>query len=143
MKKVLSLALVGVIAVGTMGMSFAASPFGAAETYSRYANISLDEAYDVRLASGMTFGELAEDEGFYDAFHEEMLAYKIERLDGLVEDGYLTQEEADEIISAMESCHGASQSIMRGRFNFGQGSRNYDDNDNYQRGFGGMMRRGF
>ncbi len=142
MKKILSLALVGVIAVGAMGMSFAASPFGAAEIYSKYAKVSLEDAYEVRLEKEMTFGELAEEYGFFDAFHEEMYALKVERIEALVEEGTITQEEADEILLAMETCNGSQQSLMHGRFFFGQKNREFNDGENYQRGVGGMMRRG-
>ena len=123
MKKVLSLALVGVLAFGAMGMSFAASPFGAAETYANLAGITAQEAYEVKLASGGTFGDLAEENGFYEEFSAAVLSSKITMINGLVEDGELTQVEADALITSLENCDGTEQHLLRGTLNFGMRAR--------------------
>jgi hypothetical protein len=123
MKKVLSLALVGVLAFGAMGMSFAASPFGAAETYANLAGITVEEAYEVKLASGGTFGDLAKEKGFYDAFSAAILSSKITLINGLVAEGELTQAEADALITSLENCDGTQQHLLRGVLNFGAKAR--------------------
>lgn len=123
MKKVLSLALVGVLAFGAMGMSFAASPFGAAETYANLAEITVEEAYEVKLASGGTFGELAEENGFYQEFSAAILSSKINMINGLVDEGELTQAEADALIASLENCDGTQQHLLRGVLNFGAKAR--------------------
>ncbi len=123
MKKVLSLALVGILALGAMGMSFAASPFGAAETYANLAGITVEEAYEVKLASGGTFGDLAKEKGFYDAFSAAILSSKITMINGLVAEGELTQAEADALITSLENCDGTQQHLLKGVLNFGAQSR--------------------
>ncbi len=142
MKKVLSLALVGILAFGAMGMSFAASPFGAAETYASLADISVEEAYEVKLASGSTFGELAEENGFYDAFKAAVLSSKISMINALVEEGELTQAEADAIITSLESCDGTQQHLLRGVLNFGAKARSGEfRGEGTMNGFGSHFNR--
>lgn len=142
MKKILSLALVGVIAVGAMGMSFAASPFGAAEIYANLAEISVEAAYAVKLESGDTFGELAEENGFYESFKEAVYASKLAMIQTMVEEGELSQSEADAIVASLENCDGTQQHLLRGQLNFGQRNGSFKNSENVQRGMGGMMRRG-
>ncbi|MBE0451743.1 MAG: hypothetical protein IBX70_12975 [Clostridia bacterium] len=123
MKKVLSLALVGVLAFGAMGMSFAASPFGAAETYANLAGITAEEAYEVKLASGDTFGDLAKEKGFYEAFSAAVLSSKINMINGLVAENELTQAEADALITSLDNCDGTQQHLLKGVLNFGAQAR--------------------
>lgn len=123
MKKVLSLALVGILAFGAMGMSFAASPFGAAETYANLAKITVERAYEVKLESGGTFGELAEENGFYKDFSAAVLESKITMINELVAEGELTKAEADALITSLETCDGTQQHLLRGVLNFGAQAR--------------------
>lgn len=155
MKKLVSMALVGVIAVGSMSLSFAASPFKAADIYAGLANITVEEAYAIKLESGDTFGELAKEAGFYEAFAEATLASKITMINGLVAEGELTQTEADALIASLENCDGTQQHILKGSLNLGQQSRSGENrNEAAQNGAGnkynqsanakamGQMRRG-
>lgn len=156
MKKVLSLALVGVLALGAMGMSFAASPFGAAETYANLAGITVEKAYEVKLASGGTFGDLAEEEGFYEEFSAAILSSKIDIINNLVAEDELTQAEAEALIASLENCDGTEQHLLRGVLNFGAQARSgefrgegamFGEGSQYSRpenGRGmGQMRRGY
>lgn len=134
MKKLVSMALVGVIAVGSMSLSFAASPFKAADVYAGLANITVEEAYAIKLESGDTFGELAKEAGFYDAFAEATLASKIIMINGLVAEGELSQTEADALIASLENCE---QHILKGALNLGQQSRSGENrNEAAQNGAG-------
>ncbi|MDW7660765.1 MAG: hypothetical protein SCL54_04970 [Bacillota bacterium] len=139
MKKVLSLALVGILAFGAMGMSFAASPFGAAETYANLAKITVEEAYEVKLASGGTFGDLAKEkgEGFYEEFSAAVLSSKITMINGLVTEGELSKAEADALIASLENCDGTQQHLLRGVLNFGAQARSGEF-----RGYGAMNEEG-
>lgn len=94
MKKLLTLSLVGVIAIGSMSLSFAASPFKAADIYAGLAEITVEQAYAIKFESGETFGDLAKEAGFYEAFAEAVLASKINMINDLVAEGKLTQAEA-------------------------------------------------
>lgn len=120
MKKLLTLSLVGVIAIGSMSLSFAASPFKAADIYAGLANITVEQAYAIKLESGETFGDLAKEAGFYEAFAEAVLASKINMINNLVADGKLTQAEADVLITALENCDGTQQHLMKETLNLGQ-----------------------
>lgn len=120
MKKLLTLSLVGVIAIGSMSLSFAASPFKAADIYAGLAEITVEEAYAIKLESGDTFGDLAKEAGFYEAFAEAVLASKITMINDLVAEGKLTQAEADALITSLENCDGTQQHLMRETLNLGQ-----------------------
>lgn len=69
----------------------------------------------VALAADLTDEEVV-------AHHEEMLKIKEERLDELVDEGNITQEEADEFIQKMEErfeagdCDGAAEGLGNGIF---------------------------
>lgn len=76
-KRLVSLLLVGVMMLGATGFAFADAPFVPASIYAGLTGITEEEAYDLRLSSGSTFGELATEAGVYDAFKEAALAGKI------------------------------------------------------------------
>ncbi|MBM7561199.1 hypothetical protein [Fusibacter tunisiensis] len=141
MKKMLSLVLVGITAIGAMGMSYAASPFGSADIYARYAEITTEEAYAVKLESGQTFGELAEAAGFYEDFKASIYTAKVEVVEELVAEGELSQEDADAILLALENCDGTQQHVLREKLNFGQGNKGEARGQGMQNGQG-MMQRG-
>ena len=104
---------VGILIIGTMAMSFADAAFGPAAIYASLTNITEQEAYDLKVASGKTFGELAKDANVYDAFVAASLTAKTEYVNSLVASGDLTQEEADAIITAFENCDGTQKHILR------------------------------
>ena len=113
MKKLLLMLTVGILIIGTMAMSFADAAFGPAAIYASLTNITEQEAYDLKVASGKTFGELAKDANVYDAFVAASLTAKTEYVNSLVASGDLTQEEADAIITAFENCDGTQKHILR------------------------------
>ncbi|HAS72946.1 MAG TPA: hypothetical protein DCS67_02245 [Clostridiales bacterium UBA8960] len=153
MKKIIILLSVSILILGTMALSFADALFSPAKIFGDLVGLSEQEAYDVRLESGKSFGQLAEDYGVYDAFvasaHESKIAY----IEGLVEKGELTREEADLIIERLENCDGSlkgnglfGKGLGRGMMGqgFGQGACGLNDQSGTGRGAGfggrGMMR---
>ena len=120
-KRLVSLLLVGVMMLGATGFAFADAPFGPASIYAGLTGITEEEAYDLHLSSGSTFGELATEAGVYDAFKEAALAGKITMLNEMVADGDLSQEDADKIIAQLEDCDGTQSRILQGsNLGFGQ-----------------------
>jgi hypothetical protein len=85
------------LVVLTMGIIYAATPY---DIVTDLTDLTAEECYDLR-ASGMTYGEIAEQYGVYDAFYDAMQTEREARLDALVEDGRLTEDQADEML---ENC---------------------------------------
>ena len=121
MKKMVTFLLVVVMMLGATGFAFADAAFGPASIYAGLAGITEEEAYDLRLSTGSTFGELATEAGVYDAFKEAALSSKITMINEMVADGDLTQADADTIITALENCDGTQSRILQGsNLGFGQ-----------------------
>ena len=116
MKKLLLTMAVGILVLATMALSFADAAFSPADIFAKLKGITTEEAYDLRLETGKSFGTLAEEAGFYDAFKAATLDAKKAILDDLVAKGELTQEEADEIYANLEACDGTQQHMYRGIF---------------------------
>ncbi len=113
MKKILLMLTVGILVLGTMAMSFADAAFGPAAIYASLTKMTEQQAYDLRVSSGKTFGELAKDANVYDAFVVASLTAKTEYVNSLVASGDLTQDEANVILTAFENCDGTQTHILR------------------------------
>lgn len=116
MKKTLVILAVVILAMGTMALSFAGSLFSPAEIYADLTGTTVDEAYALKLETGKTFGELAEEAGVYEAFRDATHANKVAWINEKVENGELTEEEAAQIIENLENCTGDQSGMMRGLF---------------------------
>lgn len=120
-KRFVSLLLVGVMMLGATGFAFADAPFGPASVYAGLTGITEEEAYDLHLSTGSTFGELATEAGVYDAFKEATLDSKITIINEMVASGDLSQEDADTIIAQLEDCDGTQDTVLQGSdLGFGQ-----------------------
>lgn len=105
-KLLVVLTIVTTILVAFASVSFAASIYGSpAEILAGLTGKSVDEVYDAR-SNGQTFGEQAESAGVLDQFQQDRLDLMKDRLDQLVEDGRLTQEEAEARLAQMETALG-------------------------------------
>ncbi len=106
MKKIKNLALVGamVLAVGaTTVTAFAASNYATpAEITAELTGRTIEDVRAERLESGNTYGKMAIDAGKSNEFKSQMLENKKAVLRERVTEGRLTQEEADEILAALE-----------------------------------------
>ncbi|WMJ78830.1 MULTISPECIES: hypothetical protein [unclassified Sedimentibacter] len=128
MKKSKKIILAGVAAFTlaiTSVTAFAFTTGSPAEIFAGLTEKTVDEAIDLRYESGKTFGQLASDEGVWEEFNTEMLEGKKSLLDERVANGYLTQEEADEIYSGIlertEYCDGYGIGGGRMGCNYGNG----------------------
>ncbi len=120
MKKVMSLAVTGLLVLSAGAMSFADTLQSPAEIYADEAGITVEEAYAARGA-GERFGDLAKENGYWDAFKAQFLGVKEDKIQALVDSGDMTQEEADEILSAMEACDGTDPARLLQGMNMGFG----------------------
>ncbi|MCK8058577.1 MULTISPECIES: hypothetical protein [unclassified Fusibacter] len=128
MKKILAVTLVGMMVMGMMVFSFADGVFGPASIFADLIDVSEDEAYDLKLESGLTFGELAEKYDVYEAFKDAAFGAKELWIAELVAKDELTQAEADEILAALAACDGTQTHILRDQFNLGQKMMNGQGN---------------
>ena len=119
-----------VLVVMTTGILYAATPY---EIVSDLTGLTYDNYYELR-SSGLTMGQIAEQYGVYDEFYDAMLLEKEARLEVLVSNGVLTQEEAEAMLLNCDPSN--PQYAMRG---FGMGYGRTDENGTF---YGGMMGRG-
>lgn len=120
-----------IIIAGLTVLTIAATSMTAfAFTYNTPAEIvaglsgkTVDEITEQRYESGKTYGQIAYDEGLWEEYQDKMLESKKAFLDEKVNEGVLTQEEADEYYNNM---------IERQEYCSGNGG-----------GYGGMMGYGF
>lgn len=104
---------------GTMSIAFADASFNPASIFAKFKGIDEEDAYQIRRDSGMSFGELAQDEDFYEEFRQEIQEGKKSRLDELVKEGVISQERANEILANFETCDGNRQFMHENRGLFG------------------------
>jgi len=119
MKKTLLLMAVAILVVATMALSFADASFSPASIFGKLIGVTEEEAYQMRLDTGKTFGQLAEEKGVYDEFLTATKEAKIAYVNQLVAEGKLTQAEADQIINNINLCDGTQQGLNKGIFGRG------------------------
>lgn len=120
MKKLVALLTLTVLIGAGAGFAYASTSDRPADIYAELTGITVDEAYDLKLESDKTFGELAQEAGIYEEFQAASLDAKTVMIEEMVANGELTQEEADEILAALATCDGTSQGILKDALNLGQ-----------------------
>jgi hypothetical protein len=149
LKKILTLGIT-VLAVGvTSFTTFAASDYNTpAEAVAGLTGKSLESVIAERTETGKTYGNIANEKGKLTEFKKEMFEIKKEVLGKKVADGKITQEKANEIITAIEknqiNCNGDSQSKIGQKIGVGfRGMNRYGNgNDNGQHGQGYRLGQG-
>lgn len=133
MKKMMTLALTGIMVLSTGVMSFADSTSTPAAIYAESAGITVEEAFSLR-GEGQHFGELAQEEGLWSQFTERFLSLKKEAIEEKVGNGDMTRSDADSILEQLEDCDGTgSEKLLSGQnMQFGKNS----GNGNQGNGFG-------
>ncbi|MGV8146425.1 MAG: hypothetical protein ACLKAK_09145 [Alkaliphilus sp.] len=118
MKKMLSVALVGLIVVASMGAAFAGIMQSPSEVLAGITGKTTEEVFELR-EEGSTCGQLAMDLEVWEEFKQANLEVRKARLEYMVEEGKITQEKADEILATIESgdCGTPGEKMM------GQGNR--------------------
>lgn len=108
----LALVLIG----GASLTAFAATRYGSPmEALAGLTGKSEDALYEEMRQEDKRLYELAEEAGVLEAFREEMLELRKERIQSFVEEGRITQEEADRMLERME------ERDFEGRMGFGRG----------------------
>lgn len=126
MKKTVLVLVVAVMVIGTMSVAFADASWGPLAIFEK-KGYSVDEVYEMR-SEGMTLGELAKEEGFYEEFQEAALEQKKVMIAEMVTADELTEEEAATILAAFENCDGTQRQILQETGLFGQGAGNGQGN---------------
>lgn len=114
--------MVMVLALALSVPAFAGSMDSAVEVFSSLTGMTVEEAWELRHDTDQTFGELAIEKGVGDEFSDQIQELNKARIEDLVDQGRLTQKQADEILKAMEDCDGTPGSHMRLRDVIGSGN---------------------
>ena len=124
---------IAVLAIGATSITaFAASSNNSpADIAAGLTGKSVEDVIVEKTETGKSYGTIANDAGKLEDFKNDMLATKKEILEQKVKDGTLTQQEADEILAAIE----ANQVNCDGTGNAGIGK-------GMGAGFGRMMGNG-
>lgn len=101
-----ALLMISAMSVG----SFAATYNTPAEIAASLTGRTVEDVLAERYETGKTFGTIANEAGRLDEFKEESLLMKSDILDQQVDAGYLSREEADSILEAIQ----AQQAICDG-----------------------------
>lgn len=103
LKKLITIGTV-VTTIGVTSLTaFATSAYSTpAEAVAGLTDRTLDSVITERIETGKTYGTIANEAGVLDEFKAEILEQKKDSLEEKVANGTMTQEEADEIILAME-----------------------------------------
>lgn len=121
--------LVVLALLATSFTAFAYTVSSPAEILAGLTGKSVEEVTDERYETGLTYGQMAYDEGLWEEYNEKMLESKKAYLDEKVKDGTITQEQADEIYENMllrqENCaaNGTGGGCGGGMMGFGGGGR--------------------
>jgi hypothetical protein len=121
MKSLKKLAIVGAIVLAltvTTVTAFAAAYSSPADIIAGLTGESADSVRAEKVESGSTYGTIADSYGVLEAFEEQMLQQKEAWLQERVEQGRLTQEQADAMITAMRenqaNCDGSADGSCGG-----------------------------
>ena len=142
MKKLITLSVVGVVVLSMGGLVFADSFKSPAQTYADLSEITVEEAYELR-GTDKTFGQLAEESDLIDDFRKANLESKKTILADMVRTEQITQEQADEIINAMEQNDCSTPGENRIGQKFGIGFGRYLNGNGHGQGRGNHSGYGF
>lgn len=108
--------------LGTAGTVYAAALKTPAEITSAVTGKSVEAVTEER-ATGKTYGTIADEAGKLDEFKDQMLEQRKAALDQEVQDGKLTQAQADEIYNAIKNNQALCNSAGAGQLGRGCGVR--------------------
>ncbi len=123
MKKLWSLILLGTLLTAMMLPSFAGTSDRPVDVYAELAGKTAVEAWEEMREENLSFGELAQKNGFGDAFQAQIKEVHEARISEMVEAGFMTEEEAAVVREQIGDCEGTPGS-HRGTHGFGYGAGN-------------------
>lgn len=106
MKKLLGVLLLGLLVTSLAFPAFADTFTRPVDIYSEVSGLTVNEAWELRNDSDKTFGELAEENGIYEEFQVLIQAFNKERVSTLLEDGKITEDQADAWLEQIDNCDG-------------------------------------
>lgn len=118
LKKTMLMAGASLLMMGAMSATvLAASQYTTpAEAVAGLTGRDVQSVVDERAATGKTYGAIADEAGVLDEFKTETLEMKKDRLAQRVADGTMTQQQADDLIAALEAnqaaCDGTGSAGM-------------------------------
>mgnify|MGYP003623413978 CR=1 FL=1 len=116
MKKLFSILLVVLLTTAMSVSAFAATYSTPADACAGVTGKTLEQVITLRQG-GKTYGAIAADAGKLEEFKDAVLEIKEDRLKKLVQDGTITQAEADEILEIIKE----RQAVCDGTGNGGSG----------------------
>ncbi|MDP4126527.1 MAG: hypothetical protein Q8912_06275 [Bacillota bacterium] len=119
-KKLIAAATI-VISLGVTGAVYAASTTSPADIVSNLTGKSAEEITEQR-AAGKTYGAIAQESGKLDEFKNQLLEQKKLVLNQRVNDGYLTQAQADQIYNSLKANQATCDGTGTGRTGLGKGT---------------------
>ncbi|MDD3959936.1 MAG: hypothetical protein PHF65_07065 [Oscillospiraceae bacterium] len=128
-KKILVL-VTAILTIGAIGFTVAAAATYTtpAEAVAGLTGRTEEDVIAEKTEEETTYGAIAAEAGVSEEFREAMIEIKEDRLDAAVEEGRLTQEEADAILARLQenvaNCDGTAQhqGEMNGEFKLGCGN---------------------
>ncbi len=148
MKKLLTpLLIVTVLLVAATSVWASTTVKTPAEIFASLTGKTVEEAYSQRAEEDKSFGQLAIEAEKFDAFTAEMLESKKALIQQRVDEGTLTQDEAEAFIAAMEdrleNCDGTGNGDRLGQgYGMGFGRRGGGFGSGGSRGYGRGAGRG-
>jgi len=127
MKKTILVLAVVVMVFGTMSVAFADASWGPLAILEKLSGESQEDIYAMR-EEGETLGDVAKELEVYEAFRAEALTQKKAMLQEMIQAGEISEEEAEEVLAAFESCDGTQQQVLQGEGLFGQRAGNGQGN---------------
>lgn len=126
-KTILIVAVIAALSTLSVGAYAAATYATPAEAVAGLTGQTVDQVVAQRVETGETYGAIADDAGKLDEFKDAMITIKKDVLDARVAEGTLTQDQADDILAAIEeraaTCDGtgpADGTRLGGGFGFGR-----------------------
>lgn len=126
LKKFLAVGVAVLVLIALSVTALAAAAYGSpAEAVAGLTGKTLDDVIAEKSETGKTYGQLANDAGVLDEFKAALLEMKKDILAAKVDEGKLTQEQADEILAAIAenqaNCDGTGAKIGQ-RYGVGFGA---------------------
>lgn len=147
MKKIVTIATTITLTAALSAAAFATTVYSPAEILANLTGKTTTQVYELR-EDGKTFGQIADENGVYESFKNDMLENKKAIIDQRVQEGSLTAEQGEAFKKAFEekmaTCDGSSVASRErlgqkfgGGFGKGQGRMG-----GMGMGQGSMMRQG-
>jgi len=143
MKKITGIMIIGLVAATMAVPAFAGVTERPVDVFADLTGQTVEEAWNEMRDSGKRFGELAIEKGIEEQLQLKMQENNTARINELLEEGLITQEQADAALADIEACtgdpgshDGTLRSLHLGGQGYGNGYYHNDDHDETRNGVG-------